>query len=330
MKKFLRVLFLIVIMCFGIIDARAISNPYAQVGPYGTNCTWYAWKMVYERAGVALPGWGNAKNWYNDAINSGYEVGTAPRANSIIVWGGWTSYGHVGYVEAVEGNILYVWDSTGSCIDEEDPQFKQCMTNSVSEQTDKLCRANAKAAACKYTISPDRYGITGYIYLGSAPKVPTSTNSSSNSSLSNSAIVKSNNTNLSSIELSNGDIKFDKDKLEYEIEVERKIDTIKVDAKTEDSKATLQGTGEHKLDPGLNEIKLLVTAEDGTTKEYVIKVKREERPKLNFNNDIELEEVNKKEDSRQIIIMSIIICILVLSIAGLFILLLKKFKKLKK
>lgn len=104
-KHFIFILLLIVLNITQLSSrVQAATNPYSQTGPYGTNCTWYAWQMAYEKAGVVLPAWHNAKDWYNDAINSGYTVGTTPQANSIIVWGGWTSYGHVGYVEKVEGN----------------------------------------------------------------------------------------------------------------------------------------------------------------------------------------------------------------------------------
>ena len=156
MKKHLISLVISLLLCSNnILNVYAASNPYSESGPYGTNCTWYAWKMANERAGISLPGWGNAKNWYNDAKKDGYEVGTTPRANSIIVWGGWTSYGHVGYVETVKDNILYVWDSTGPCVDRNDPEFIECMENGTSEETDKICYANAKRVACEYTISPD-------------------------------------------------------------------------------------------------------------------------------------------------------------------------------
>ena len=96
MKKIKIIIFLLIINVLSISGVNAASNPYKQSGPYGTNCTWYAWKMAYEKAGVTLPGWGNAKEWYSDAKRAGYSVGTTPKANSIIVWGGWTSYGHVG------------------------------------------------------------------------------------------------------------------------------------------------------------------------------------------------------------------------------------------
>lgn len=278
-KRFIKIiLFLFIINILTISRVSAASNPYKQTGPYGTNCTWYAWQMAYEKAGIALPGWGNAKQWYNDAKNAGYSVGTTPKAGSIIVWGGWTSYGHVGYVEKVSGNTLYVWDSTGPCIDKNDSTYQECLKNSWNEDTDRACKENAPKVACEYTISPDEYGITGYIYLNTAPKKQTT--STYNSEPKTQVVVKSNNANLKAIELSTGKLEFAKDVLEYKINVENKINTITVNATSEDSKAKVEGNGEYELKAGANEIKLTVTAEDGTTKEYKINVVRDIKEKV--------------------------------------------------
>ena len=153
MKKIKIIIFLLIINVLSISWVSAASNPYKQSGPYGTNCTWYAWKMAYEKAGITLPGWGNAKEWYSDAKNAGYSVGTTPKANSIIVWGGWTSYGHVGYVEKISGNTLYVWDSTGPCIDENDPTYKECMASSWCEDTDKALTKHVNKMPLKLPVN---------------------------------------------------------------------------------------------------------------------------------------------------------------------------------
>ena len=318
MKKIKIIILLLIINVLSISGVSAASNPYKQTGPYGTNCTWYAWKMAYEKAGVTLPGWGNAKEWYSDAKNAGYSVGTTPKANSIIVWGGWTSYGHVGYVEKVSGNTLYVWDSTGPCIDENDPTYKECMASSWNEDTDKACKQNAPKAACEYTISPDRYGITGYIYLSNAPK------KSSSSSKQNSAQTvietKSNNANLKNIELSEGKIEFNKDTLEYTINVKNEVDKIKVNSTLEDSKATVEGNGEYELKVGINEIKLSVKAEDGTVKEYKIKVIRDIKEKTS-RKKLETNYTNL------IIVIIIDVVIILVTIITLIIIHKKRYKK---
>lgn len=338
--KYLKIMLLVMfIYMIEITNVNAATNPYAATGPYGTNCTWYAWNMAYEKAGVALPGFGNAKEWYNDAKNAGYSVGTTPRANSIIVWGGWTSYGHVGYVERVEGNTLYVWDSTGPCIDRDDPELIECIANGVSEETDKICYANAKRGACEYTISPDLYGITGYIYLDEAPKTPSSSSSSNQTTTipekeESVPVVepKSNNANLASIELSSGEVLFDPEILEYDIEVGNEVDVITISAIVEDGTATVDGMGDYSLNVGLNEIKLIVTAEDGSTKEYLLRITRDEPQEQVLPEEVEpeVEEV-KKADSQDrylwMTIMGIEIVVLLLSSIILFFLFKKRKQK---
>ncbi len=277
MKNIFR-LGLFLIISFVLINSiKAATNPYAQSGSYGTNCTWYAWKMAYEKGKVALPGWGNAKTWYNEAKNDGYKVGKTPKANSIVVWSNWTEYGHVGYVEKVEGKSIYVWDSTGPCLDKEDPEFIECMANSINEDTDKICYQNAKRIACEYDINDQDYVITGFIYLDEIPKKEnTSSNNSSDKNEKPTVVTKSNNNNLSNIEISVGNINFDKNILEYNVEVLNDVDIITINATKEDEKATIEGIGEYELNVGLNEFKLLVTAEDNSKKEYIIKVTRKE------------------------------------------------------
>ena len=75
-------------------------------------CTSYAaWKFNamgnpwYRGSGPA--GYGNASNWGALASRQGYAMGSSPRAGAIIFWGAgpYTSpYGHVAYVEAVNGD----------------------------------------------------------------------------------------------------------------------------------------------------------------------------------------------------------------------------------
>ena len=296
MMKRIILLCLIFISTFNILKVSA--NPYNQNGPYGINCTWYAWNMANEKAHVVLPSLGNAKDWYNNASSLGYTVGTTPRANSIVVWGGWTSYGHVGYVESVGDNVINVWDSSEDCIDEDSLEFKQCIENGVSEETDKVCRANAKRIACKYTLSPDRYGITGYIYLDYAP---VKTNNVKENTNTQEQQIKSSNNNLTNISISNVEFEYSKDVTDYQIDVE------------------------------INEIKLKVTAEDGNIKEYNINITRKEKvePVLTTSNNI----VNKSNTYKNTLSINYLFIILeliftlILVISILTIIILKKRKK---
>lgn len=88
------------------------SNPYLDP----SQCVYLAWELA-EQAGHRLPNWGDAAEWRQGAIGSGYRVSDtlSPDAvNSIAVWGpgvGGTSYaGHVGWVLEVDGNRFLVRD----------------------------------------------------------------------------------------------------------------------------------------------------------------------------------------------------------------------------
>ena len=82
------------------ISSGSGENPY-----WGgwTNCTWGCWQLVHDSLGISLPGWGMAGNWLSDAAASGYATGSAPRANSIVVF----NY-HVGFVTQVNGDQIYI------------------------------------------------------------------------------------------------------------------------------------------------------------------------------------------------------------------------------
>jgi len=300
-----KILLLFILITIGTLNVNASTNPYPKTSSYGVNCTWYAWEMANSKVGISLPSWGNAKDWYTNAKNSGYSVGSTPKSNSIVVWGGWTSYGHVGYVESVEDNIIKVWDSTGPCIDEEDEEYINCMANGVSEESDKICKENAKRIACKYTISPDEYGITGYIYLDNAPKT-NSTTTKKETEEKTTTKKKSNNTYLKNITLSSGNIDFKKDELEYNIEVPNEINIITISATPVDKNAQITGTGEHKLDIGLNKIEIEVKAEDESEKKYTINITRKEKEIIKTNKKI-IKKTNKNTTNIMLFVIPTII-----------------------
>lgn len=286
-----KVFVLIIIISIG--NVKALTNPYNEKGPYGVNCTWYTWKMANEKAGVSLPGWGNANTWYSSASKSGYSVGSEAKNNSIIVWN-MTSYGHVAYVEKVESNTLYVWDSENNCIDEDDPEYVECLKEAVDEQSDRACFLKGKPAACKYYVN--KYEVIGYIYLSEARKEPIKEPAEKKEPKN---VVKSNNNNLSNIVLSNGSIDFNKDIFEYNVLVKEDVETIDVSATLEDNKATLSGNGTYQLNVGQNEIKIVVTAEDNTKKEYILHVLRKREDKV--EEIIEENKDVKEDDNKKIV-----------------------------
>lgn len=112
-KKILIVLFMGMIL--SMVNGKAVyANPYPLDGGHGVaagNCTWRAWQEAYDRLGISLPTWGNAKDWYQNAKAAGYTVvpwvpGQYVPSDSIAVWDGSTGggYGHVAYVVSTDEN----------------------------------------------------------------------------------------------------------------------------------------------------------------------------------------------------------------------------------
>lgn len=301
--------------------ARAAGNPYKNTGPYGINCTWYTWDKVKNMQGVSLPAWGNAKTWYNSAKTAGFKVGIKPQSNSIIVWD-ITEYGHVAYVEKVSGEYMYIWDSDKYCIDEDDPEFIECDSNSYDESSQTACRKKAKRAACKLetSIYTNEYKTIGFIYLDEVPSNINQIDSSNKKDNRNNdkqnnqnskdnqnievkkgepEVVKADNNYLQEIALSSGSLDFNKDILDYEVTVLNDVSELEVNAKTLDSKATVNGNGIYKLEVGNNLIKLDVTAENGEIKEYTINVLRKEIDKEDIVWD-ESQDNKPKENNKNI------------------------------
>ena len=91
-------------------------------------------------------------------------------------------------------------------------------------------------------------------------------------------VKKSNNANLSSLEVKDFSLtpEFDKDTTKYYLSVNQDIDLLEVNAEVEDSKAKIEILGNENIDFGISSISVKVTAEDGTNKEYSIKVNKQD------------------------------------------------------
>lgn len=99
-------------------------------------------------------------------------------------------------------------------------------------------------------------------------------------------IGKSTNNYLSKLNVKGYKItpEFEKQTLEYSIENELNIDSINIEAETEDSRAKVSGIGNVKLQKGENNIRIDVEAESGTVRTYFIKVVTNADSRLNENN----------------------------------------------
>ena len=97
----------------------------------------------------------------------------------------------------------------------------------------------------------------------------------------------STNANLSALRVVDYVISpdFNKDKLEYSLEVENNVESITIKATKADRSATVSGTGEKSLSEGVNKFNIVVTAEKGNKKTYVINVTRKELNPINVEVD---------------------------------------------
>ncbi|MGN1001026.1 MAG: cadherin-like beta sandwich domain-containing protein [Bacilli bacterium] len=82
----------------------------------------------------------------------------------------------------------------------------------------------------------------------------------------------SSNNYLKNLEIDGYEIspEFDKNTLEYNVELPANTSKIKINATKEDAEATINGDGEVEVSEGVNKIVIKVTAENGNTKEYII------------------------------------------------------------
>lgn len=89
---------------------------------------------------------------------------------------------------------------------------------------------------------------------------------------------KATDSSLSSLSVEGYDLspEFSKDVLDYSISLPPTADKIKIEAKTNESHATLEGTGEFEVVEGANIFKVTVTAENGSTQTYTLTVNVED------------------------------------------------------
>ena len=116
------------------------------------------------------------------------------------------------------------------------------------------------------------------------------------------------NTKLSSLTLSSGNIEFNSDKNNYEIEVDNNVNSINVNAVPVDSNSKVEITGNSNITNG-SIITITVTGTDGSNTQYKIIVKKKEEVKLSSNaklktliiNDYEIDFNSNKFDYTLII-----------------------------
>ena len=104
----------------------------------------------------------------------------------------------------------------------------------------------------------------------------------------NRADNRSNNANLKSLKVNNGNVQlnFNKSITEYNISVPFEVGSLKIDAEAEDAKADVKISNNNLISEETVPVKVIVKAENGNTKTYIINTKRGKDPNkvLSTNN----------------------------------------------
>lgn len=122
-------------------------------------------------------------------------------------------------------------------------------------------------------------------------------NNSGTSNTSTPVKKKSNNNYLSSLTVDGYslDKEFKKDELEYSLVVESGTDKITINAQLDDDKAKVTGIGEIALKEEDNKLEIKVTAENGSTRTYILNVKIEELNPVEVTIDKKKYSIVRKE-----------------------------------
>ncbi len=120
--------------------------------------------------------------------------------------------------------------------------------------------------------------------------------------------VKSSDNYLSGLQVEGYTLtpEFDKQTLEYTIKEEVKSNEINIKTTTSNEKAKVNGAGIIKIEENKTEYRIEVTAENGSVRTYIIKLKATTENSLENNNEIKKEEEyvdnNLKENSNENVI----------------------------
>lgn len=178
-----------------------------------------------------------------------------------------------------------MWDSDSTCYDQNYAPFKECLANSVSEDTERECYKYAKTTACEenasYWSSPG--DLIGYIYLDNIPATTKKITSKKITTSTTKKIIEEITTTeiaitpyLKNLETNIGNIKFDKDIFSYEINIYSEDNYIFISAINDDNDFTIEGDGKRDLIVGKNEYSIKVRSSEGNETVYKITVNNKE------------------------------------------------------
>lgn len=214
---------------------------------------------------------------------------------------------------SVTGNTL-IWSGESTTVKASSSSFTITVTPQSVADSNNGTNITSKLSAKSQTITVRQATQSGG---GNSSSINNSSSSNSNnnytqnypqgsSDSSSTEPAKSNDASLASLQISDGTLSpaFKSGTTNYELSLPSDAESIKIEAKANDSKASVSGAGEISLKQGNNKIEIIVTAEDGTTKTYTINAYVEEKPEVYLNyHDQELgivkntDQVSKPSDA---------------------------------
>ena len=126
-------------------------------------CTWFSFGRALQVSGKKMPT-GNAQTWINSAIAMGYETGSQPSYNSVVVLSS-DRFGHVAFVEAYDGETITISEGNIGNACRDDDSCSQ--VEYANEHANELVRTKTYSSFDEYRrINKNNgYTIIGFIYL---------------------------------------------------------------------------------------------------------------------------------------------------------------------
>ena len=126
-------------------------------------CTWFSFGRALQVSGKKMPT-GNAQTWINSAITMGYETGSQPSYNSVVVLSS-DRFGHVAFVEEYDGETITISEGNVGNACRNDDTCSQ--VEYANEHANELVRTKTYSSFDEYRrINKNNgYTIIGFIYL---------------------------------------------------------------------------------------------------------------------------------------------------------------------
>ena len=138
------------------------KNALTNAGFKG-QCTWFSYGRALQVSGKKMPT-GNAQTWITSAISMGYETGTQPSYNSVVVLSS-KRFGHVAFVEAYDGKTITISEGNVGNACRSDDSCSQ--VEYANKHANELVRTKTYSSFDEYRrINKNNgYTIIGFIYL---------------------------------------------------------------------------------------------------------------------------------------------------------------------